>query len=197
MKLLQYGPRAVLAEFDTMAQVMNAAHAWRSAALVGVVDVVPAARTVLVVHDGSLETSRLVAPAATTLVVSTSETVILEVVYDGADLAEVAQTCGIAVQDVIDLHSGADYTVAFCGFMPGFAYLAGLPPPLQLPRRSTPRTRVRAGSVAIAAEFAGVYPRESPGGWHLLGRTEATLWDDARTPPALLPPGTSVRFRPT
>ena len=197
MKLLPYGPRAVLAEFDTMAEVMNAAHAWRSAALVGVVDVVPAARTVLVVHDGSLETSRLVAPATTTLVVSTSETVILDVVYDGADLAEVAQTCGIAVQDVIELHSGADYTVAFCGFMPGFAYLTGLPPPLQLPRRSTPRTRVPAGSVAIAAEFAGVYPRESPGGWHLLGRTEATLWDDARTPPALLPPGTSVRFRPT
>ena len=197
MKLLPYGPRAVLAEFDTLAEVMSASNAWRSAALSGVVDVVPAARTVLVVHDGSFDTSRLVVPTATAPVVWTSETVVLEVVYDGADLADVAQACGLTVHDVIDLHSGADYMVAFCGFMPGFAYLVGLPPQLQLLRRSTPRTRVAAGSVAIAAEFSGVYPRESPGGWHLLGRTNATLWDDARTPPALLSPGTSVRFRPT
>ena len=97
---------------------------------------------------------------------------------------------------MIALHSGADYTVAFCGFMPGFAYMTGLPAALHLPRRATPRERVPVGAVAIAAEYAGVYPRESPGGWHLLGRTDAVLWDDGREPPALLPPGTRVRFRP-
>jgi KipI family sensor histidine kinase inhibitor len=80
--------------------------------------------------------------------------------------------------------------------MPGFSYLIGLPTMLHLPRRSTPRTRVPRGSVAIAAEFTGVYPQESPGGWHLLGRTDAVLWDDAREPAALLPPGATVRFRP-
>ena len=197
MKLLPYGPRAVLAEFDTLAEVMSASNAWRSAALMGVVDVVPAARTVLVVHDRTLDTSQLIVPTHVTTASTTGTPVVLDVAYDGVDLAEVAQSCGLSVQAVVDLHSAAEYTVAFCGFMPGFAYLVGLPAVLQLPRRSTPRTRVPEGSVAIAAEFAGVYPRESPGGWHLLGRTNATLWDDARTPPALLPPGTSVRFRPT
>jgi len=197
VKLLPYGPRAVLAEFETLAEVMSAAETWSAAALPGVVDVVPAARTVLVVHDGSFDASRLVAPSSRVVHLSDDEPVVLDVVYDGADLDDVAQVCGLRACDVIELHSGAQYTVAFCGFMPGFSYLVGLPPALQLPRRSTPRTRVRSGSVAIAAEFAGVYPRDSPGGWHLLGRTDAILWHDSRTPPALLPPGTRVRFRPT
>lgn len=197
MRLLPYGPRAVLAEFETLADVMSAANAWREARIGGVVDVVPAARTVLVVHDGSLDAAQLLMPPATPHVASQSEQVILDVDYDGADLADVAQACELAIHDVIQLHSAAQYTVAFCGFMPGFAYLVGLPELLQLPRRSTPRTRVPAGAVAIAAEFTGVYPRESPGGWHLLGRTETLLWDDSRNPPALLAPGTRVRFRPT
>ena len=140
---------------------------------------------------------QLVAPFGATRALPAGEPVTLDVEYDGDDLAGVALACGLSVQEAIDLHCGAEYTVAFCGFMPGFAYLVGLPPLLQLPRRSTPRTRVPAGSVAIAAEFAGVYPRESPGGWHLLGHTNAILWDDSRTPPAMLPPGTRVRFRPT
>ena len=197
MKLLPYGPLAVLAEFDTLAEVMNAAEAWREAALPGVIDLVPAARTVLVVHDDSFDGSQLVAPPSTPATVTVGAPVELEVVYDGADLEHVAHVCGLRVPEVIDLHCGNEYTVAFCGFMPGFAYLVGLPPALHVPRRTTPRTRVPAGSVAIAAEFAGVYPRESPGGWHLLGHTDALLWDDSRTPPALLPPGTRLRFRPT
>ncbi len=198
VRLLQYGPRAVLAEFDTLAEVMTAASAWRAAAVPGVMDLVSAARTVLVVHDGSLDAGLLVAPISKVVpAASVREPVVLDVVYNGADLGDVADACGLRVPEVIDLHSGAEYTVAFCGFMPGFAYLVGLPTMLQLPRHSTPRTRVPAGSVAIAAEFAGVYPRESPGGWHLLGRTDTSLWDDSRTPPALLAPGTRVRFRPT
>ncbi|MDO9175148.1 MAG: carboxyltransferase domain-containing protein, partial [Actinomycetota bacterium] len=114
---------------------------------------------------------------------------------DGDDLHDVAARCGLTPSEVVTLHTSIEYTVAFCGFMPGFAYLVGLPSVLHLPRHATPRTRVPAGSVAIAAEFTGVYPRESPGGWHLLGRTDAALWDDLRTPPALLPPGARVRFR--
>ena len=197
VKVLPYGPLAVLVEFDTLAEVMNASDAWREAALPGVVDIVTAARTVLVVHDGTFDSGHLVVPKSTVVHVPTSETVVIDVVYDGADLGHVAEACGLRARDVLELHSGAQYTVAFCGFMPGFAYLVGLPPVLQLPRRSTPRTRVQQGSVAIAAEFTGVYPRDSPGGWHLLGRTDAVLWDDSCTPPALLPPGTRVRFRPT
>lgn len=196
MRLLPYGPRAVLAEFDTLAEVMNAATAWRGALHTGVVDVVPAARTVLVVHDGSLDATMLVAPDIGALAAPNGLLVTLDVAYGGEDLAAVAHSCGMTVDEVVELHSGADYTVAFCGFMPGFSYLVGLPAELHLPRRDTPRTRVPSGSVAIAAEFTGVYPRESPGGWHLVGRTEAVLWSAALAVPALLPPGTRVRFRP-
>lgn len=195
MKLLPYGPRAVLAEFDSLAEVMAHSTGWRSAALAGVVDIVPAARTVLVVHDGSLDTAALGPVASTTASLADRPLVTIDVHYDGADLADVATRCGLTIPEVVALHTGAEFTVAFCGFMPGFAYLIGLPSVLQLPRRSTPRSRVPAGSVAVAAEFTGVYPRQSPGGWHLLGRTDAVLWDDLREPPALLPPGARVRFR--
>ena len=196
MKLLPYGPCAVLAEFESLAEVMTHAGAWRAASLPGVVDVVPAARTVLVVHDGSLAAHTLLSVAPDTLVAETApRSVTIDVAYDGADLVDVADRCGLSVAEVIALHSGAAYMVAFCGFMPGFAYLVGLPPQLHLPRRETPRTRVPAGAVAIAAEFASVYPRESPGGWHLLGTTDAVLWNEAAEPPALLTPGTTVRFR--
>ncbi|MCB0955599.1 MAG: allophanate hydrolase subunit 1 [Ilumatobacter sp.] len=195
MRLLPYGPRAVLAEFDRLEQVVAAASAWRAAGWPAVEDIVPAARTVLVVHDGSLDTDLLDVPADGA-VPAPGPLVTVDVTYDGEDLPSVASATGRSVEDVIALHSGADYTVAFCGFMPGFAYMTGLPEVLHLPRRATPRERVPAGAVAIAAEYAGVYPRESPGGWHLLGRTDAVLWDDGREPPALLPPGTRVRFRP-
>ena len=194
MKLLPYGPRAVLAELDSLAEVMATASAWRAAGLPGAIEIVPAARTVLVVHDGTLDTARLVA-AEPGVALFDAQSVTIDVEYDGADLAEVAETSGLSIEGVVELHSASVYTVAFCGFMPGFAYLVGLPPALHRPRRATPRTRVPAGSVAIAAEFASVYPRESPGGWHLLGTTDAVLWNDDATPPALLTPGTTVRFR--
>lgn len=195
MRLLPYGPRAVLAEFDSLAEVMAHADGWRSAALPGVVDVVPAARTVLVVHDGSLQLSALERAPTGAASTAARPLVTVDVRYDGDDLDEVAARCGLTVAEVVALHTGTEYTVAFCGFMPGFAYLIGLPSVLHLPRRPTPRTRVPAGSVAVAAEFTGVYPRESPGGWHLLGRTDASLWNERREPPALLPPGARVRFR--
>lgn len=200
MRLLPYGPRAVLAEFEDLDRVMAAAERWRRAGLPGVTDVVPAERTVLVVHDGSLDVACLEAaddgtsPGVRDDAVVPDGTVEVPVVYDGADLESVARDVGGSVDDVIALHTRSVLRVAFCGFMPGFAYLVGLPTPLHLPRRSTPRARVPAGSVAIAAGYGGVYPRESPGGWHLLGRTDVVLWDDRRDVPALLAPGTTVRF---
>ena len=106
-----------------------------------------------------------------------------------------AQHVGLSVAQVIAAHSSAQWTVAFCGFAPGFAYLTGGPPELQVPRRATPRKQVPAGAVGLAGEFTGIYPRPSPGGWQLIGRTDARLWDLQRETPALLQPGQAVRFR--
>jgi len=173
----------------------------RDLALPGVTDVVPAARTVLVQHDGRGRGETDAIEAALSSPVSwtppTSEPVLIDVRYDGEDLDEVARATGLTVDDVVSAHAGATYVAAFCGFMPGFAYLTGLDPRLHLPRRATPRPRVPAGSVAIASEFTGIYPMVSPGGWHLLGSTDAVLWDETRSEPALVAPGATVRFVPT
>ena len=120
----------------------------------------------------------------------------IPVVYDGADLAEVAEATGLSIEQVVDTHSSIVYSAAFLGFTPGWAYLVGLPPSLQLPRRKTPRTAVPAGSVAIANEFTGVYPTLSPGGWHLLGHTDVQMFDVDREKPALVLAGDRVRFVP-
>jgi len=116
-------------------------------------------------------------------------------VYDGADLGEVADGTGLTVEEVIARHVAGGYRVEFCGFSPGFGYLSGLDPALHLPRRHTPRTRVPAGAVAIAAGYSAVYPTVSPGGWHVIGTTTATLWNTDADPPAAMWPGRSVRFR--
>ena len=118
----------------------------------------------------------------------------IEVVYDGEDLHEVARITGLDPEEVVRRHRDGDYEVAFCGFSPGFAYLRGLDPALVVPRLPSPRTVVPAGSVAVADTWSAVYPRRSPGGWRLPGRTDAVLWDLARPAPALLVPGTRVRF---
>jgi KipI family sensor histidine kinase inhibitor len=118
----------------------------------------------------------------------------ISVRYDGQDLSEVAKRTGMSVEDVIAAHTSQTYSVDLLGFVPGFAYLSELPASLQLPRRGEPRPRVAAGSVAIAGSHTGIYPLDTPGGWHLLGRTEIKLFDPTRSPPALLEPGDSVRF---
>jgi KipI family sensor histidine kinase inhibitor len=120
----------------------------------------------------------------------------LPVSYDGPDLRDTAELLGLTPEELVRRHAAAEYRVAFSGFAPGFGYLTGLPPELHVPRLPTPRTKVPAGAVGLAGEFCGVYPRRSPGGWRLLGRTEAVLWDADRDPAALLVPGTRVRFRP-
>lgn len=113
-------------------------------------------------------------------------------VYDGADLGDVARLWDMTTEEVVATHTGTTHTVAFCGFAPGFAYCAGLG--REVPRLASPRPRVPAGSVGLAGPFTGVYPTASPGGWRLVGRTRLRLWDSAATPPALLTPGTVVRF---
>jgi KipI family sensor histidine kinase inhibitor len=115
---------------------------------------------------------------------------------EGPDLAEVADRTGRSEADVVALHAGREYRVFLVGFVPGFPYLGVLPGELELPRRATPRVRVPAGSVAIAGRQTGIYPFATPGGWHLIGRTDATIWDARRDPPALLGPGARVRFVP-
>ncbi len=114
----------------------------------------------------------------------------------GPDLIEVAQKCGLAEEEVVQLHSSPVYTVYMLGFLPGFPYIGGLDKRLNMPRRKTPRTTVPAGSVAIAGEQAAIYPMESPGGWNLIGRTPVTLFQPQAEPPCLLQPGDKVRFVP-
>lgn len=195
MKVLPYGDRAVLLEDG---DPLRTAGALRP--LPGVDEVVPGARTVLVRFDPALTSADALAAAAERPVSSAAAgsgpLVDIAVRYDGPDLADVAAETGLAVEEVIARHSGGEYRVAFCGFSPGFAYLTGLDPALHLPRLADPRTRVPAGAVGIAGEFTGAYPRPSPGGWRLLGRTDAPLWRLDRDPPALLAPGTRVRFVP-
>jgi KipI family sensor histidine kinase inhibitor len=117
--------------------------------------------------------------------------VVIAVRWDGADLDETAERWG---RDPAQVLRETVFTVAFCGFSPGWAYLTGLPEEFHLPRRATPRPAVPAGSVSVAGPYAGIYPRESPGGWHLLGQTGATLFDIDREPPSLLLPGMTVRM---
>ena len=197
MQRRSVGPAAWL--IDDVAEPAGWAASLRALRVDGVHEIVPAERTVLVVCERELSEaigSRLdevaVAPFQQT---AAGARVTIEVVYDGDDLASVARATGLTVDEVIDRHVHATYSVAFCGFSPGFAYMTGLDAVLHLDRRPTPRTRVPAGSVAIAAAYTSVYPSTSPGGWHLLGRTGATLWDTERPEPALLAPGTTVRFR--
>lgn len=120
----------------------------------------------------------------------------IPVTYEGEDLDAVAGATGLSPLEVTERHARPTYTCAFCGFAPGFAYLVGLDPALHLPRRATPRTRVPAGSVAIAAEYSAVYPSASPGGWHVIGHSTLALWDPLRERVSFVEPGTSVRFVP-
>jgi KipI family sensor histidine kinase inhibitor len=200
MRLLPYGPDALLVELADPGKVV----ALRAAALTlpGVLDAVAGAQTVLVEVDLTLSSlaavrAGLESASLEAITADPARHVDLPVTYDGADLADVAQLAGLTAAEVIARHVAPVYRVRFCGFAPGFAYLDGLDPALLVPRRASPRTDVPAGSVAIAGEFAAVYPRRSPGGWQLLGRTDTQLWNVSETPPALLRPGTTVRFVPT
>ena len=191
--------RHLLVECEDLSATMALHRSLEAAALPGVVELVPAARTVLISFDPRRTGATALEQAIRGLEhseTSTGETreVTIDVRYDGQDLAEVAELLSVSPAEVIARHQAATWQVAFAGFAPGFGYLAGDDELFDVPRRSSPRTRVPVGAVALAGEFTGVYPRSSPGGWQLIGRTEARLWDLDRQPPALFVPGTIVRF---
>ncbi|WP_169303943.1 allophanate hydrolase subunit 1 [Arthrobacter sp. CAU 1506] len=203
MRVLPFGDAALLAEFSTLDDVMAHYRALSASLPPGVTELVPAARTILVtfaapasravVRQWLEDTAPHDAEAGTAE--DLGDIVTLEVDYSGQDLPEVARLLGVSEADVVRQHQHCEWTAAFTGFAPGFAYLVTPENPLQVPRLAEPRTRVPAGSVGLAGEFSGVYPSESPGGWQLIGRTDVRLWDATREQPALITPGTRVRFR--
>jgi len=194
-RLLDYGESAVLLECADLAEALSLVGTAR--ALPQVAEVVPGARTLLLRLRAPLAAadreSLLVLPGAPPAD-DPGQARRIPVVYDGEDLAEVAERTGLSTDEVVATHTGQSWTVGFCGFAPGFGYLVGEHDRLRVPRRPTPRTRVPAGAVGLADAWSGVYPRSGPGGWQLIGRTAATLWDIERQPPALLQPGARVQF---
>lgn len=204
MTVVDYGDQALILQCDTTAEVLAWTEALRAARLPGVLDIVPASVTVLVKLDGPrfqgvtrqrIRRLRVAADALTADAGDPAEDIVIDVVYDGPDLAHVASRTGLSPAQVIHAHTSTRWRVGFGGFAPGFAYLIGGDERLRVPRRSEPRTSVPAGAVGLAGEFSAVYPRQSPGGWQIIGHTEAVLWDIDRPDPALLTQGRWVRFR--
>ncbi|WP_235561320.1 urea amidolyase family protein [Microbacterium sp. Leaf151] len=202
MRLLPMGERAVLAEVADLSAVLSLHAALAENPLDGVDDLVPAARTVLVAFDPARVSREVVrawildaarrAPDAD----ASGPLVEVPVRYDGADLASTADLLGIPVAELVSRHAGVEWTVAFTGFAPGFAYLVSAGWPYDVPRLAEPRTRVPAGAVGLAGGFSGAYPRETPGGWRLIGTTDEMLFDPDAAAPVLLLPRARVRFVP-
>nr|WP_314841903.1 urea amidolyase family protein [uncultured Microbacterium sp.] len=197
MRILTASDHALLVEAADLDEAMRLNLAWEGTP--GVVERIPGARTVLVRFDPLVVSAADLAAALATTEIDTAHlpatgAVTVPVRYDGEDLEDAASLLGVSAAELVNRHLAADWTVAFSGFAPGFGYVVSSDPLFDVPRRSSPRTRVPAGSVALAGQFTGVYPRESPGGWQLIGRTDAVMWDIDRDPPTLLSPGTTVRF---
>ncbi|SFB50131.1 sensor histidine kinase inhibitor, KipI family [Amycolatopsis marina] len=199
MRVLRCADSGLLVELDDL-ETVRALHAALAAELPdGVTDLVPAARTLLLRVDpehadlAEIERSVRSAPLAKQGCAE-PELLHVPVVYNGADLGAVARLTGLGEREVVAEHTGTDWTVSFGGFAPGFAYLTGGSARLNVPRRRESRTRVPSGAVALAGEFSGIYPRESPGGWQLIGHTDLEMWSTDRQPPALLRTGVRVRF---
>lgn len=216
LKFLAAGDTAFSVEFgrevrpDINARVMDLLHALESARQAGraegLVDLVPSFRALLVHYD-PVRTSRMAMEALVRSLLndtgatrSTGRRWRLPVCYDddlGLDLSSVAERTGKTVAQVIDTHAQGTYFVYMIGFMPGFPFMGGLDPSLELPRRTEPRLKIPACSVAVAMKLTGIYPFVSPGGWHILGRTPVPMFDQRRADPILLGPGDSVSFAPT
>lgn len=199
LRVLPLGTDGILIETGGLDESLALFGALLAQPVAGLLDVVPAARTVAVRFLPSLLPARSLLSVIRSLprsrdAATQGRLVEIPVHYDGDDLDEVASLTGRSVDEVVRRHTEATYTVAFTGFAPGFAYLSGGDPVLDVPRRATPRTVVPAGAVALAGGFSGVYPRESPGGWQLVGRTTVPMWDLSERVPALLQPGMRVRF---
>lgn len=210
LRFLPAGDRALLVELDSLGGVLALHAALQQARPHGIVDLVPAARTILLTIDPTstslTEARRWVERAADSIAESPSagisatqakEPVFIPVRYDGADLAALAVVLDLPEAELVARHQAVTWRVAFSGFAPGFGYLVSADWPYDVPRLASPRTSVPAGSVGLAGEFGGVYPRTSPGGWQLIGTTEAVLWNPDAASPALLVPGGTVRFEAT
>lgn len=196
---LPFGDDAVLVEVADTDAVIALAAALTTPPR-GVLECVSAARTVLITFNPTLISAesvrtwvRRARPSATTT--RSADEITIDVRYDGDDLTDAATELGVSVEHLVAAHRSARWTVAFTGFAPGFGYLTSPEWTYHLPRRAMPRTRVPAGAVAVADEFCGIYPRPTPGGWQLIGTTDAVLFDLDRPAPALLTPGTCVHFR--
>jgi KipI family sensor histidine kinase inhibitor len=200
MRVLPCADSGLLVELGGL-DAVQALHAALKADLpAGVTDLVPAARTLLLQldpqHADVIEIERVVRAARLPgRVRHEQEPVRIPVTYGGEDLNAVAQLTGLTEREVVAAHTGSEWRVSFTGFTPGFGYLSGGSPMLVVPRRAESRVRIPAGSVALAGSFSGIYPRESPGGWQLIGHTEVETWHPDRDPPAVLTPGTRVRFQ--
>ncbi|MEG0002762.1 carboxyltransferase domain-containing protein [Comamonas sp.] len=199
MRFLPVNLNAVLVELDDLAQTLALLQSLQTEPVAGVEELIPAARTILVYFNPALtQLPQLIdaigARSVAAQVERSSHRVQIPVHYDGEDLREVADILGVAPADVVRMHTGGEYSVAFTGFAPGFAYLSGGDARLDVPRRKTPRTRIPAGAVGLAGTFSGVYPQASPGGWQIIGTTPVQMWDLERVAPSLLRPGYRVQF---
>lgn len=199
MRFLPLNRRNLLVELQDLAETLALLRALQANPLLGVEEIVPAARTLMLRFAPESVTAEALAGQIARLNLTITAPpqgplVEVPVVYNGEDLPGVAEITGLSVTEMIRRHTERDYMVAFCGFAPGFGYLVGGDAALAVPRRQTPRTRIPAGAVALAGEFTGVYPRASPGGWQLIGTTPVKMWDLTRTPPAYFQPGYRVRF---
>lgn len=202
---LRAGEHGLLLEFASLAEAMGMRAALERAPIQGVTDVSSGARTLMLRFDPALTDRRAVEAAVAALAArkpvpgsrlsaTGGAPVEIPVVYDGPDLADTAALLGLSVDGLVAEHTSRTWVCAFAGFAPGFGYLVSDGPGLDVPRLEVPRTRVPVGAVGLAGEFSGVYPRESPGGWRLIGRTELPMWSLERTPPAAVPVGAAVRF---
>jgi KipI family sensor histidine kinase inhibitor len=194
-----YGDTAALVELGDLDEVLGLYRDLAARDLPGIVSLVPSSRTLLVQVDTQVTSLAAVVrdleradPSADRP--QDADPIEIAVTYDGEDLEEVGELTGLGVRGVVEAHTDQVWTVGFVGFAPGFGYLVGEDTRLKVPRRDRPRSAVPVGAVGLADEYSGVYPRRSPGGWQLIGRTEVAMWDVARDPPALLRPGGTVRF---
>lgn len=199
MRFLPVSLTTILVELADLGETLALFASLAADPVHGIEETVPAARTLMIRFDPTVIEVEDLAAALARRDVSTrpqpsDRLVEIPVRYDGEDLQDVADLTGLSVADVIHRHTQSEFIVAFCGFAPGFGYLSGGDPALRVPRRQSPRTRIPAGSVALAGEFSGVYPQNSPGGWQIIGTTPLKMWDIDREPGALLQPGSRVRF---
>lgn len=200
MRILQCGDRAFLIELTDVDEVMQYHESLLAADIEGVVDLLPAARTIFVQIDPVVADLRTVVGAVETMRIlprqdhPDSPVIDIPIRYDGPDLADLSARLGMTRKQFVDRHIAQTWTVAFTGFAPGFAYLVSHGEAFDIPRLDEPRLEVPTGAVAMAGPFTGIYPRPSPGGWQLIGSTDARMWDLDRDPPALLSSGYRIRF---